>query len=224
MESCDRFHFSPSSYSEEEGEVILLNLLFDAILITVGLIRRRKIPEQEEGGGCSVCITWERSLTLPRGERTEVDCDWLRDSSLVGEQQSICIPFSWIQPWSWWPTLRRPSQPHISDEAPEGASASEVKAACCCFLLKRCCVSEPALCTNGLRRSPGSYRLPCDAGQTVSLLTGYTPSLSTGKPVSKPCPLFCLSFYCFLPSSLSSGRDDLLVISVGKQNWTFTNE
>lgn len=58
-------------------------------------------------------------------------------------------------------------------------------------------MSEPALCTNGLRRSPGSYRLPCDAGQTVSLLTGYTPSLSTGKPVSKPCPLFCLSYIVF---------------------------
>lgn len=85
-------------------------------------------------------------------------------------------------------------------------------------------MSEPALCTNGLRRSPGSYRLPCDAGQTVSLLTGYTSSLSTGKPVSKPCPLFCFVVYCFLSSSFSSGRGDLLVISVGKQNWTFTNE
>lgn len=70
MEFRDRFHFSSSE--EEEGEVVLLNLLFDAILITVELIRRRKIPEQ---GGRSVCITWERSLTLQRGERTEVDCD-----------------------------------------------------------------------------------------------------------------------------------------------------
>lgn len=42
MEFCDRFHFSSSE--EEEGEVVLLNLLFDAILITVELIRRRKIP------------------------------------------------------------------------------------------------------------------------------------------------------------------------------------
>lgn len=70
MEFRDRFHFSSSE--EEEGEVVLLlNLLFDAILITV-VIRHKKDPRT---GGRSVCITWERSLTLQRGERTEVDCD-----------------------------------------------------------------------------------------------------------------------------------------------------
>lgn len=79
MEFGDRFHFSSSE--EEEGEVVLLlNLLFDAILITV-VIRQKKDPRK---GGSSVCITWERSLTLQRGERTEVDCDWLRGFVLGG--------------------------------------------------------------------------------------------------------------------------------------------